>query len=180
MPFTRGYDAVQVHQLTDRTFMLTEPLRYQGRADLFEIPAGYLTDFATVPRVAVWLIPPFGTYTPAAVLHDWLLTDALPAGLVGSRDVDGLFRRVLRELQVPPVRRWLMWAGVRWGALGKPLRRPGWWRDAPAVLGISAAAAVVVIPPAVAISVGLVLYGLAESAAALVTGRRPPVPDIHT
>lgn len=26
-----------------------------------------------------------------------------------------------------------------WGALFNPARRPGWWRDAPAVLGISAA-----------------------------------------
>ena len=36
--------------------------------------------------------------------------------------------------------RWLLWAGVRLGALGRSGGRAGWWRDAPAVIGIILAA----------------------------------------
>jgi hypothetical protein len=102
-----------VRRASDQLWEVVEPLVYRGRRDTFVVPAGFRTDFASVPRVVVWLIPSFGRYTPAAVLHDWLVTTGLDTGAVSSRDADGLFRRVLRELEVPPVRRWLMWCGVR-------------------------------------------------------------------
>jgi len=153
-----------------------EPLVYRGRHDTFVVPAGFRTDFATVPRVVVWLIPRFGRYTLAAVLHDWLVTVGLLAGVVSSRDADGIFRRVLAELDVPPVRRWLMWCGVRWSALANPLRRPGWWRDTPHLLPLSVLAAPIVVPPAVVVGLALAAYTVVESAVArLVPGAAPRV-----
>jgi Protein of unknown function (DUF1353) len=154
--------------LDDRNWKLLRPLRYTGnRGDSFTVPAGYVTDFASVPRVAVWLIPRFGRYTRAAILHDWLLTDALPAGLVTSVDTDGIFRAVLRELGTPPVKRWLMWTGVRWGAAFNRRRRAGWGSTAPAVASITTAVLGTVLIPAAMILVGaaLVLYGVAEAIA---------------
>jgi len=39
------------------------------------VPAGFITDFASVPR-ALWNIyPPWWTYGPAAIIHDWLYWD---------------------------------------------------------------------------------------------------------
>jgi hypothetical protein len=75
--------------------------------------------------------------------------------VVSSRDADGLFRRVLREVGVPPVHRRLMWTGVRWGALANPLRQPRWARDAPRVLALSVLAAPLVVPPAAVIAAAL-------------------------
>jgi hypothetical protein len=54
-----------------------------------------------------------------------------------ARDTDAIFRRVMREGGVGFVTRWIMWAGVRWGAVANPARRPGWWIDAPLVLLIT-------------------------------------------
>jgi hypothetical protein len=163
-----------VRRAGEETWEVLEPLVYRGRSDTFVVPAGFRTDFATVPRVAVWLIPRFGRYTLGAVLHDWLVTVGILAGAVSSRDADGLFRRVLAEEGVPPVRRWLMWCGVRWGALGNPLRRPGWWRDAPRLLALSVLAAPLVLPPAVVITVALAGYTVVESAVVrLVPGAGP-------
>ena len=160
MPFDG--DTVTVRRLDDRWWTVVEPLVYRGRTDTFVVPAGFRTDFATVPRLVVWLIPRFGRYTLAAVLHDWLVTDGIGSGAVTSRDADGIFRRVMRELGVPVVRRWLMWVGVRWGALTTPVRRAGWERSAPGVLAISVLAAPVVVPPAVIVSLALLVYGLVE------------------
>lgn len=106
MPF-RG--EVVVRQETPVEFRLLEPLSYRGRWDTFTVPAGFLTDFASVPRAFVWLLPRYGLYTPAAILHDFLVETAT----VSRRDPDGLFRRSMRELGVTFPRRWSTWAAVR-------------------------------------------------------------------
>ena len=160
MPFEST--SVTVRRVDDRLWAVVEELVYRGRRDRFVVPAGFLTDFASVPRVFVWLIPRFGRYTLAAILHDWLVTEGLRTGAVTSREADGLFRRVMRESGVPVLRRWLMWCAVRWGALTSSLRRPGWVHSAPGVLAISVVAAPVVLPPAVLIALALAVYGVAE------------------
>jgi hypothetical protein len=88
-------------------------------------------------------------------------------GAVTSRDADGIFRRVMRESGVPVLRRWLMWAGVRWGALADPQRRSGWLASAPGVVAIAVLAAPLVVPPAVVILPGLLVFAVAERAVAL-------------
>ena len=169
MPFDSP--TLSVRRSSDELWEVLEPLVYRGRRDTFVVPAGFRTDFASVPRIAVWLFPRFGRYTLAAVLHDWLTTVGLATRVIDSRDADGVFRRVMAELDVPPVRRWLMWTGVRWAALANPLRRPGWWWDAPRVLALSVLAAPVVVPPALVISAALAVYAVVESAvSALVPG----------
>jgi Protein of unknown function (DUF1353) len=151
-----------VRRVDAQTWAVVDPLVYRGNRDRFVVPAGFRTDFATVPRLVVWLVPRFGAYTLAAILHDWLCTEGIRSGAVTSREADGLFRRVMRESGVPVLRRWLMWCGVRWGALVDPLRRSGWPVSAPGVLAISVLAAPLVVPPAVVIAPGLLVFALAE------------------
>ena len=160
MPFES--DSVTVRSKDDDTWTVVEPLVYRGRDQVFVVPRDFATDFATVPRAVVWLIPRFGRYTLPAILHDWLVTEGLRQRIVSPRDADGIFRRSMRELGVPVVRRWLMWTGVRWRALGHPERRRGWVLSAPAVLAITALAAPVVAPPALLILVALRIYGAVE------------------
>lgn len=140
MPFTTP---LLVRRVDPTTWELVAPLSYQGRVDHWTIPSGYLTDFGTIPWFAQWLIPRTGVWTLATVLHDWCITDGIPAGLITSRQTDGVFRRVLREEGVDPVRRWLMFAAVRVAAPFSAGRRPSeLWRDALPVAAISATVAV--------------------------------------
>lgn len=169
MPFTR--DTLLLEPLTAETWKLHDPLVYEGATDRFVVPAGYVTDFATVPRIAVWLVPKFGLYTRAAILHDYLITDAQADGRISSRDTDGLFRRAMRELGVPPVRRWLMWTGVRWGALFNRRRRAGWLASAPLVLLLTIPA-LIFAPAMIVVAVSLFPYGLAEFIATAPTRRK--------
>jgi hypothetical protein len=115
---------------------LNDHLVYQGRDHQFLVPAGFASDFATIPMFVQSLIPITGAHSKAAILHDFLLAGLRshyrgisPHAPVSSVDADGIFRRTMRESGVKFVRRWLMWTGVRWGALFKPYRRAGWWQD---------------------------------------------------
>jgi hypothetical protein len=166
VPFEPG--SLTVRRVDANRWSLVDDLVYQGRWERFVVPAGFRTDFATVPRVVTWLFPRFGVYTLAAILHDWLVSEGIRSGAVTAREADGLFRRVMRESGVPVLRRWMMWAGVRWGALADARRRDGWLFSAPGVLMITVLALPVVAPPAVAIVPGLLVYGLAEQLVSLV------------
>lgn len=107
---------------------LLDPLVYEGNTDRWVVPAGFVTDFASIPWWARWALSPTGKHNRAAVLHDFLYriavglipsttdpaqtTDGLPAWL--SRiDADRIFLRVLRELDVPEWQARLMFWGVR-------------------------------------------------------------------
>jgi len=87
---------------------------------LFIVPAGFETDFASIPRL-FWTVigHPAGQYAQAAVLHDWLYR---ARGTSRAR-ADALFREAMAALGVPAWQRWLLWAGVRAG---------GWAAYAPA------------------------------------------------
>jgi hypothetical protein len=160
MPFDPAPDLFYVGR---GEYRVTNDSVYVGKHQRLPIRRGFLTDLATSPRIFWAWIPPFGVYEKAAVLHDWLLSllwkwqhekNAEPAP-VSSVDIDGLFRRVMHEGGVGFVKRWVMWAAVRWGAMFSKdgYRRAGWWSwpEAPLVLLITAAEAVTLIAGAVGI-----------------------------
>ncbi|GAB3201552.1 hypothetical protein GCM10027261_36370 [Geodermatophilus arenarius] len=152
---------------------LVEPLTYHGKRDTFVVPAGFRTDLASVPRPVRWLVPESGRYTLAAVLHDWLCQEGIATGVVTARQADGVFRRAMREAGVPVLLRWLMWTGVRWGALTDPRRRRGWLLSAPGVLAITALAAPLVLPPSLLAVPALLVYAAAERLVSGDSGVRP-------
>lgn len=161
MPFTDPH--VSVTQVDGVYWELNKELRYRvpGTRRIIVVPEGYETDFATVPRLVWWLVPTYGDYTAATVLHDALITDFLPDGAVSSRETDKLFREAMAELGVSVPRRWLMWAGVRWGAVFNKKRRAGSLGTFLGVLTLSALALPFVLP-AVALLPSLVLFNLLE------------------
>jgi hypothetical protein len=127
--------------------------------DVLTIPSDFPTDLATVPRIFWAFLPPNGTYERAAVAHDWHCVQ-LAAGncRISSRDADGLFRRMAREGGAGFLTRWVLWTGVRWGAVANHARRGGWLRDAPLVLLITVAGLA---------AIGSVIYGLDRLAHAI-------------
>ncbi|MEO6624458.1 MAG: DUF1353 domain-containing protein [Burkholderiaceae bacterium] len=76
------------------------------------VPPGFVTDFASVPRVPVAFFLAGDCAHRAAVVHDWLYT--LPH-LCDRATADAIFLEACEACNVPPWRRWLMSAGVRVG-----------------------------------------------------------------
>jgi hypothetical protein len=158
MPFV-DCDIV-VREVDEQRWELVAPVVYEGNTETITIPAGFRTDFASVPRIFVWLLPRYGRYTKAAILHDWLCGQARDGGFRRS-DADGLFRRSMRELGVPFVRRWIMWAAVRWGAGPRSLVSPGLGQLGLVVLVTLPTLALVVVP-GVAVFLTLIVFWLVE------------------
>jgi len=82
-----------------------------------EVPAGYLTDGATVPRLFWNILPPWGRYGQAAILHDYLrehLTKVVKGQTVSmSRpEADKAFKEGMKALAVPRWKRNVMYIAV--------------------------------------------------------------------
>lgn len=153
---------VQVEQVDDANWKVLKAFDYQGKSELFQVSVDQSTDFASVPRLFVWLLPRYGRWTKAAILHDHLWRDRAAEGKMDYIEADGTFRRAMRELHVPFLKRWIMWGAVRLGALAKPGGRKGWWKEAPRVALVALVALPIVVPPAVAIAVSLAAFYLME------------------
>lgn len=89
-----------------------------GQTASVTIPSGYLTDGASVPRLFWWLLPPWGKYGQAAVVHD-ILCEHLRMELGGTEikikrsHADWLFREAMKEAGISWIKRTIMYSGVR-------------------------------------------------------------------
>lgn len=189
-PIRRGaFDSeLSIQAAGPTTWRLIAPLVWNGtRGDTFTVPVGFETDFATVPRFLHWLVSPYGAYTRAAVLHDWLLVELARWTLetrnggahgwlppANSQDTDGIFRRVMEDLGVPWPKRWIMWTAVRWASLFNSRRAYGRHiaADLPKMLALSVPGLVVSLAGAVGVLISLGLVRLVTIASSLRPGGR--------
>jgi hypothetical protein len=63
-----------VEYLDGRRWRLTQEFDFASEAleRIVRVPVGFVTDFASIPRVLWALLPPTGPYGKAAVIHDML------------------------------------------------------------------------------------------------------------
>lgn len=103
--------------------------------DRITVPAGFVTDLASIPRWCWMLLPPDGPWVKAAIVHDFLYAtsgegrwkrrvDGRTRDLAYSRaEADQVFREALENRGVDRVRRTILWLAVRIGGAG------GWGLD---------------------------------------------------
>jgi hypothetical protein len=78
------------------------------------IPVGFITDWASIPRIMWAIFPPTGPYAAAALIHDWLYY----SGYVSRRQADKAFAEAMQILGIPAWQRALFYASVRIGGRG--------------------------------------------------------------
>lgn len=84
-----------------------------GSGEAVEVPQGFVTDFASVPRLLWFFIAPWGRHGPAAVLHDWGYWRQEPAD---RKYWDDLFLEAMKVLEVTTFHRTVLYWAVRWFA----------------------------------------------------------------
>jgi hypothetical protein len=119
---SRYPEPLRVELLPDRkTWRLLAPFSYlDPDHGLIEVPAGFETDFASVPRwpLTFALLGSYGH--AAAVIHDWLYT----TGELSRADADRVFLNALRSSGIARWRAYAMWAGVRIGGANRYNQTP--------------------------------------------------------
>jgi hypothetical protein len=90
------------------TFELT--MGEGGRIQLV-VPAGFISNLASVPRPLWSIVPPFGAYNRAAIIHDYLYVSG---GECSRFLADAIFREAMHQLGIPLWRRVVMFYAVRW------------------------------------------------------------------
>lgn len=116
-PFTDSTGTVParftLEQVDDNQFRLVDSFQYTtvDRQVIQVTPKGLgPTDLASIPRALAWFAGRTGRHTPAALVHDQLVSDGMT-----SRDrmaADREFRDAMDALDVPRVRSRVMWSAV--------------------------------------------------------------------
>lgn len=136
---------LRCEQVTEDDWILLAPLRYSSAVLDREIvvPEGFVTDFASVPRLPFIYWFTGGKAAAPATLHDWIYRD----GAVDiSRDQgDAVLAEAMEVRGYWRARTWMMWAGVRVGGawsyktraphepraqalFSRPIHAPSFWR----------------------------------------------------
>ncbi len=74
-----------------------------------KVPKGFITDFASVPRIFWNILPPWGKYGKASVLHDYLYKNNTFSRVI----CDAIFLEAMGVLKVSTWKKWVLYIGVR-------------------------------------------------------------------
>ena len=134
---SRFTEILTVSPLADgRTWVTRKEFGYdigvEGSDNTVDVPIGFMTDFASVPRPLWAVLPRWGKYGNAAVIHDYCYWEQKRS----RKESDGIFREAMQVLKVPMWKTLLMYYAVRLGgglawSGNKRLRKKGIDRVAP-------------------------------------------------
>lgn len=94
---------LSLSRFVEPVYFLLEPTVWKPNREsqdlpTVEVPKGFVTDFASIPRVFWSLLPPDGEYAHAAVIHDYLYwSQTLPKPVA-----DSVFKAAMKDLNVAP------------------------------------------------------------------------------
>jgi len=93
-------------------WVVFQPLKYRTNAGrLIVVPAGFVTDLASIPRLLYAIFPVNGLHRAAAILHDYLYERK-----IYKRSIcDKLFLEAMKSSGVSYATRTAMYIGVRIG-----------------------------------------------------------------
>lgn len=107
--------ALAVIQVTETDWQLVSPLVYwcEFLDRQLVVPEGFITDFASVPRLPFIYWFAGGATEAPAVLHDWFYRTNTSD--LTREQADALLYEAIVARGYSRLRGWLMWAGVRVG-----------------------------------------------------------------
>lgn len=99
-------------------FRLEEPFAIAERGVEIRIPAGFIFDGASVPRLFWMGISPTELGVVAPLVHDWLYRTGGQYGALSRGDADAIFLDHMKAEGVPGWKRWAAYLAVRVGGGG--------------------------------------------------------------
>ncbi len=113
---------LKVENVDDRRWKLLEEFDYYigsvVSGEYVGVPAGTVTDFASIPRPLWNILPPWGKYGKAAVIHDYMysqhqITSNEQQVDIERKHADDIFLEAMKVLGVGTITRYAMYYAVR-------------------------------------------------------------------
>lgn len=107
---------LELEYLDGRTWRVTAEFDFASQVleRIVRVPVGFVTDFASIPRLFWAILPPTGTYGKAAVIHDDCYQNPeMIAPPVSRLLADRTLREGMIALDVPWVTRAVIYWAVR-------------------------------------------------------------------
>lgn len=106
--------------LNYKDFKLLEEFEYYRENDkneVIKVPAGFVTDFASIPRLFWSILPPTGTkknkYAKSAVLHDFCFDRTCQYGY-SFNEANDIFLESMKAVGVSKIVRYTLYYCVKW------------------------------------------------------------------
>lgn len=113
--FAAASGSLHLGRFADPMYFLTQQINWEPNSDQegksVSVPIGFVTDFASVPRVFWTALPRDGQYTYPAIIHDYLYWEQP----VSRKDADYVLDCAMGDFNVPAVTRGAIYAAVRVG-----------------------------------------------------------------
>jgi hypothetical protein len=109
--------ALLLRRFKDPMYVLAEPISWKPSADSqeqlprVEVPKGFVTDLASIPRVFWSLLRPDGEYVYPAIIHDYLYWTQVTS----REDADLIFRLAMKDFNIDTVTALTIYKAVRIG-----------------------------------------------------------------
>lgn len=109
-------DTLHVSRFKDPTYFLLKPIGWQPNAGekslpKVQVPSGFVTDFASIPRVFWSILRPDGEYTYPAIIHDYLYWSQKTS----RATADEIFNGAMIDFKIDPAERQVIYNAVRAG-----------------------------------------------------------------
>lgn len=96
---------------SSRCFELTSDFRYLSSKGTITVPAGFITDGASIPRIFWSILSPFGKYFSAAVIHDYLYS--VNNTEFNRKESDLIFKEAMFNIGIGWIQRETIFRAVR-------------------------------------------------------------------
>lgn len=108
--------SAKLEMLEDFKWKLLEPFEYHVGSypsnEVITVPAGFVTDLASIPRLFWNIFPPYDKYAKAAIIHDYLYVNSINT----KKYADNIFLEAMTVLGVETWRKYIIyWAVVLFG-----------------------------------------------------------------
>ena len=101
-----------VKDLMNGKFELFSDYVYKTKEYLIKVPKGFVTDYASIPKLFRTVVLPYGKHSGASVIHDWLYSSMCNLD-ISREKADKIFLEILKEEKVNFLLRIVMYIAVR-------------------------------------------------------------------
>ncbi len=104
---------LEIYPCSKSKFCILEDFEYPMRKRVIFVKKGFITNLASIPRIFWMIYPPFGLYTLAAIIHDFLYSKMGAVQVHSRKEADDIFLEIMKETGVSWHTRILFYIAVR-------------------------------------------------------------------